>query len=193
MDFDDEKERGQSLGGGDPLPPSDWTGLGHASTVEALISAHQDDLARYLRRRAPHQDVGDLMQESLGRFAALSSHAMALVEKPGAYLVAIARNILTDRARAAEARMQSQHHSFEEDEVIGPDPHAALEARETLRRIERAIARLSPQTGSIFVMHRFDGMDYKQIADAKGITVKGVEWHMAKAMVAIDKARAGHK
>lgn len=193
MDFDDEKENSRVLGGADPLPPSDWTGLGHASNVEALIGAHGDDLARYLRRRAPQQDVGDLMQESLGRFAALSSHAMSLVEKPGAYLVGIARNLLTDRARAAEARMQSQHHSFEDSEVLGPDPHAALEAREILRRVERAISRLSPQTGSIFVMHRFDGLDYKEIADAKGITVKGVEWHMAKAMLAIDKARADHK
>lgn len=178
---------------GAALPPADWTGIGHASNVESLIEAHKGDLAKYLRRRARRQDVGDVMQESIGRFAAKSSHTLALIEKPGAYLVRIARNVLADRARSDDARMQSHHHSFEDNDVAGPDPHAALEAREALRRVDRAIKKLKPQTGSIFVMHRFDGLSYEEIAEAKGISVKGVEWHIAQAMKAIRKAQAGDK
>ena len=193
MDFDDDAPDRPALPAGDPVPPADWTGICHAATVATLVETHQDDLAKYLRRRASRQDFGDLMQESIGRFAAKSSHALALIEKPGAYLVRIARNVLADHARADEVRMRSHHQSFEEDDVAGPDPHAALEARETLRRIDRAIKRLKPQTGSIFVMHRFDGLSYEEIAEAKGISVKGVEWHIAQAMIAIRKARAGHK
>lgn len=193
MDFDDKGPDRPTLSAEEALPPADWTGIGHTSTVATLVEAHRDDLAKYIRRRAPHQDFGDLMQESIGRLAAKSSHALALIEKPGAYLLRIARNVLADRARSDDAKMQSHHHSFDENDIAGPDPHSALEARETLRRVECAIARLKPQTGSIFVMHRFDGLSYEEIAAAKGITVKGVEWHMAKAMVAIDRARAGHK
>lgn len=193
MDFDDKAADRPALSPGEALPPTDWTGIGHTARVATLVEAHRDDLAKYLRRRAPHQDFGDLMQESIGRFAAKSSHALALIEKPGAYLVRIARNVLADRARSDDARMQSHHHSFEDDDVAGPDPHAALEARETLRRVDRAIKRLKPQTGSIFVMHRFDGLSYEEIAEAKGISVKGVEWHIAQAMIAIRKARADHK
>ena len=65
--------------------------------------------------------------------------------------------------------------------------------RDTMRRVGEAIEKLKPQTGSIFVMHRFDGMSYEEIAKAKGISVKGVEWHIAQAMIAIRKARAGTK
>src|SRR3546814_9691887 len=74
---------------------------------------------------------------------------LALIEKPGAYLVSTARNLLTDRARADTARLTSQHHSFEDEDIAGPDPHAALEARDTMRRVGEAIEKLKPQTGSI--------------------------------------------
>ena len=60
-------------------------------------------------------------------------------------------------------------------------------------RVGEAIEKLKPQTGSIFVMHRFDGLSYEEIATAKGISVKGVEWHIAQAMIAIRKARADTK
>jgi RNA polymerase sigma factor (sigma-70 family) len=193
MDFDDEKERGQGLGSSEALPPADWTGFGGASGMEALYAEHRGELTRYLRRRAPRQDVGDLVQECFRRLAAKDSFTRALIAQPGAYLVRTARNLLTDRARTEDVRLQAHHHSFEDDDIAGPDPHAALEAREALRRVERAIARLKPQTGSIFIMHRFDGLSYEEIAEAKGITVKGVEWHIAQAMIAIRKARADHK
>lgn len=193
MDFDDDAPEKRGLQADEALPPSDWSGLSHATTVEALIEAHKGDLAKYVRRRAPRQDLGDVMQESIGRFAAKSSHTLALIEKPGAYLLRIARNVLADRARSEDARMQAQHHSFEDGEIAGPDPHAALEAREALRRVDRAIKKLKPQTGSIFVMHRFDGLSYDEIAEAKGISVKGVEWHIAQAMKAIRKAQVGSK
>src|SRR3546814_6018439 len=74
---------------------------------------------------------------------------LALIEKPGAYLVSTARNLLTDRARADTARLTSRHHSFEDEDIAGPDPHAALEARDTMRRVGEAIEKLKPQTGSI--------------------------------------------
>lgn len=193
MDYDEEDDRRQGLGSGDPVPPADWGGFSQGAGVEAIYNAHHPALARYLRRRAPRQDIGDLVQECFRRLAAKRSNTIALIEEPGAFLVRTARNLLTDRARTDQARQQSHHHSFDDSDVAGPDPHAALEARETLRRIERAITKLKPQTGSIFVMHRFDGLSYEEIAEAKGITVKGVEWHIAQAMIAIRKARADHK
>ena len=176
------------------MPPEDWAVYTRpAASVEAIYNAHQPALARYLRRRAPKQDLGDLVQECFRRLATAKSQRLASIEKPGAYLVSIARNLLTDRARADNARQSSQHHSFEDDDIAGPDPHAALEARDTMRRVGEAIEKLKPQTGSIFVMHRFDGLSYDEIATAKGISVKGVEWHIAQAMIAIRKARADTK
>lgn len=193
MEFDDEHNRAPALASSDPMPPSDWTGFDQAASMEAIYNAHQPALARYLRRRAPKQDLGDLVQECFRRLAIAKGKKLALIEKPGAYLVSTARNLLTDRARAETARQASQHHSFVDEDIAGPDPHAALEARDTMRRVGEAIEKLKPQTGSIFVMHRFDGLSYDEIAKAKGISVKGVEWHIAQAMIAIRKARADTK
>src|SRR3546814_19216941 len=107
---------------------------------------------------------------------------LVLIEKPGAYLVSIARNLLTDRARADNARQSSQHHSFEDEEIAGPDPHAALGARDTMRRDGEEIETLKPQTASIFVSHRFDGMSYEEDAKRQGHHVTGVDWQLAKAI-----------
>src|SRR3546814_13882329 len=93
MEFDDKGPDRPTLSAKETWPRADWTGIGHTSTVATLVEAHRDDLAKYIRRRAPHQDFGDLMQESTGRLAATSSHALALIEKPGPYLLRIARNV----------------------------------------------------------------------------------------------------
>lgn len=193
MDFDDEHSSQRGLEPDVSVPPDEWTGFTRKAGMEAIYSAHQPALARYLRRRAPRQDISDLVQECFRRLFSRKGPAPETINKPGAYLVRTARNLLIDRARTAEARQHSAHHSFDEQEVSGPDPHAALEARDAMRRIAQAIARLKPQTRGIFLMHRFDGLSYEEIAAAKGISVKGVEWHIAQAMIAIRKVRTDVK
>src|SRR3546814_12173016 len=106
------------------------------------------------------QDLGDLVQECFRRLAMAKGGKLALIEKPGAYLVSTARNLLTDRARADTARLTSQHHSFEDEDIAGPDPHAALEARDTMRRVGEANEKLKDRksvvrgkSGSVRVDH----------------------------------------
>lgn len=193
MDFDDDHSSRRELGPDISVPPEDWTGFTRNAGMEAIYSAHQPALARYLRRRAPRQDISDLVQECFRRLFARKGPVSETIAEPGAYLVRTARNLLIDRARTAEARQHSAHHSFDEQDVAGPDPHAALEARDAMRRIEYAVSRLKPQTRSIFLMHRLDGLSYEEIAASKGISVKGVEWHIAQAMIAIRKARTDRK
>ena len=180
MDYDDSAARPvPGLAEGDPIPPEDWSGYQRAAKLDAIYAAHQPELRRYLASRAPGQDVGDLVNDCFRSLAASKGHALALVEKPGAYLIRTARNLLAMRARSDQRRMQAAHDEFDEQAVTGPDPHAALEARDAMRRIEACLAKMKPKTREILLMHRFDGLDYKQIADAKGLTVKGVEWQIA--------------
>lgn len=192
MDYDDSVAHPvPGLAAGDPLPPDDWSGYDRAARLDAIYAAHQPELRRFLAARAPRQDVGDLVNDCFRSLAASKGHALALVEKPGAYLIRTARNLLAMRARSDQRRMQSAHDAFDEQAVTGPDPHTALEARDAMRRIEACLAKMKPKTREILLMHRFDGLDYKQIAEAKGLTVKGVEWQIAKAMRAIEQARTG--
>lgn len=189
MDFDDDPTDRRGLPAGDPFPPGDWAGFNHAARSEELYVAQQARVAGIFRRNVPPQEVGDLVQETFRRlFSAKGPHA-SLLEAPAAYLAAAARTILKDRKRSGVRSQVQAHHSFEDHQVAGPDPHVVLEQRDELRRIEDAIAALNPSTRDVFLMHRFDDLSYPEIARIKGMRVKRVEKHIAKALIAIRKAR----
>ena len=190
MDFEDSgSETRRGFGSGDPVPPEDWTGHGPSAQVAALYVEHQPQLARFFRRRAEPQDIGDLVQEVFRRFVSSRAGAPAPVDMPGAYLVRMARNLLAEHARTGARRMAADHDSFDETRLAGVDPHPALEARDAIRRAEEAIARLRPKTRDIFLMHRYDGLSYEEIAAARDMSVKGVEKQIAKALVALRRTR----
>lgn len=190
MDYDDsEEDRRTALGAADPLPPDDWTGFDADARGAALYTAHRPELTGFFRNRAPAQEVGDLLQECFRRLLSSTSYPRVLLEEPRAYLFQTARNLLAERHRRRTRGHADDHHSFVEPDVAGPDPHAAIEARDQLRRIAAALAGLNAQTRTIFLLHRFDGLSYEEIAAAEGVKVKRVEKQIAKAMLAIRRAR----
>jgi RNA polymerase sigma factor (sigma-70 family) len=188
MEFEEEQGK-RGIPESDPIPPDEWQGFTAGTRVEAIYAAHSPELTRYFRRRAPAQDVADLVQECFRRFTQSRGPALSLVDRPAAYLVRTARNLLAERIRADGRRMQAHHGPFDEEDHAGPDPHAALEARDTIRRLADVVARLKPKTRAIFLMHRLEGLSYEEIAAAQGMSVKGVEKQMAKALGAIRRSR----
>ena len=75
------------------------------------------------------------------------------------------------------------------DDAVMPsvDPHKHLESRDMLRRVEAAMLRLPDKTRQIFIAHRIEGLSYAEIAEQTGLSVKGVEKQMSKALVALDR------
>lgn len=189
MDFEEEDDRRRAPAPADPLPPDDWDGFGRAARLEALYAAQRPHLAGYFRRRAHPQDVGDLVQECFRKLVAAKGGFAAHLDNPRAYLARTAQNILKNRSRSHVRHRQAEHHSFEDHAIAGPDPHAALEARDMIRRAEQAIAALGTTTQDVFLMHRFENLDYEEIARIKGMSIKRVEKHISKARVALRKAR----
>ncbi|MDL2208295.1 RNA polymerase sigma-70 factor [Parabacteroides sp. OttesenSCG-928-O15] len=60
-----------------------------------------------------------------------------------------------------------------------PEELFTAEAREI---IHKSIAALPEQTRRVFLMSRYDNKPHKEIAEALGITPKGVEFHITKAL-----------
>jgi RNA polymerase sigma-70 factor (ECF subfamily) len=164
MDYDDSAILPAVIAAGDPLPPEDWVAYASPEPVSARAAAvyiaERPRLARFLRGLAPAQEIGDLVQECFKRLTSSSAYPRVLAEQPRAYLFRTARNLVTERHRTDARRKASDHRSFEEPEHAGPDPHAALEARDQMRRIAAALDRLKPETRDIFLMHRFEGLSY---------------------------------
>lgn len=189
MDYDDSEQRRRPLDGGDPLPPDDWAGYGAAARADALYASERLYVTAIIRQSVPPQDVPDLVQETFRRLFTAKGTGAGLIEASRAYVAAAARAVLKQRLRTGARRQQGAHHAFADHEVAGADPHTLLEHRDMLRRVEEAIARLSPATRDVFLMHRFDDLSYPEIARIKGMKVKRVEKHIAKALLAIRKAR----
>lgn len=189
MDYDDAASDGRGLAQGAPLPPDEWAGFGHEARMEELYASHHSRVAGIFRRSVPPQEVPDLVQETFRRLISAKGYAAGFLDAPAAYLATSARAILKNRSRTGARRQTQHHHSFDDHQVPGPDPHTVLEHRDMLRRAEQAIAALSTTTRDVFLMHRFDDLSYPEIARIKGMSVGRVEKHIAKALKAVRKAR----
>lgn len=154
-----------------------------------LHRAHGGRLLRFFCRHGARQDAADLVQESFARLAGAWTKRGTPIERPEAYLSTVASNLLRDRARKALRCPLAWHVPIDEVSVTGPDPVAALEARDQLKRLQASLARLSPKTRSIFLAHRRDGVSYKDIANQTGLSVKAIERRMSKAIAHIDRVR----
>jgi RNA polymerase sigma-70 factor (ECF subfamily) len=83
--------------------------------------------------------------------------------------------------------MQESHVPADDATLVGIDQQRLLEARDMLQRVEAAVLRLRPKTREIFMAHRVEGLSYAEIAQRTGLSVKGVEKQMSKAIAALDR------
>ena len=145
-------------------------------------------LVRHLSRKTNSADEArDLVQDVFYRFARMGGNWPSSLGRPQAYLRRIAANLLTDRARVARRRSADLHVVADEQLLPALDQQRLLESRDMLRRVEAAMARLRPRTREIFMAHRVDGFSYAEIAERTGLSVKGVEKQMSKALVQLDR------
>ena len=182
--------RQRALLEGDPLPPDDRVINPGAPPIDLLYREQRPSLLRFFHRRASHADAGDLVQRLFARFAGLSPETRADIVNPAGYLQRSAANLALDDARTELRRASAHHVPVDEIDLCAPDQIAALEARDMLRRLERALQRLKPRTREIFLAHRIDGYSYVEIAQRTGLSVKGVEKHMSQAIAFVDRVLA---
>lgn len=105
------------------------------------------------------------------------------VENPAGFLVRAAVNIAADEARRPAARTQDTRPVEDLLDLAADEPLAdeVLAARKRLERVKLGLDELSPRTREIFLMHRVEGLKYREIAAELGVTVSAVEKHVAKA------------
>lgn len=146
-------------------------------------------LARFFRRHATTRaDALDLVQEAFARLLGVSgSTALA---RPSAYLQRIARNLLFDHSRRADVKLAPFHFPIDTvlDLAVAPDQDHAIGADDVMRVYRRAVADLPAKTREAFLLHRVDGLGYKEIGERLGISIPTVQYHVARALMAIGRA-----
>jgi RNA polymerase sigma factor (sigma-70 family) len=63
-----------------------------------------------------------------------------------------------------------------------------LDDAEIRTRLERAMRKVPRATREVFLAHRLDDMSYSEIAERTGQSVRDVERHMTRAIIAIDRS-----
>lgn len=138
-------------------------------------------MRRVARVTRDPQGAEDLLHSAFLRLE--EYRARHQVENPAAFLVRVAANIAVDEARHDRVRAEIPESVYKMIDLADGQPlhDEVLATRERLERVQAGLATLSPRTRQVFLMHRVDGLKYREIAARLGITVSAVEKHVARA------------
>ena len=155
-----------------------------ADRIARMFVEYGAQIQGYIARRIqPREDARDLTQEVFARFIR-SRHADGC-ESPKALLYEIAANLIIDRSRRRKSHRTEQHQPYEDDETegIGLDPSCVIDGERRLREVEAVILSLPSKCREVFVLSRFEGLSYPDIAVRLNISVATVQKHISKALL----------
>jgi RNA polymerase sigma factor (sigma-70 family) len=120
----------------------------------------------------------DLVQETYVRVAPYQ--AAGVIRSPKAFLLRVASNITRDHLRREKLRLAASAAALHATDDAGHG-HQATEQMAALQ-LKDVILSLPAQYRDVFVLSRFGGLTYEEIAHHCGLSVKTVEWRMTKAL-----------
>jgi RNA polymerase sigma-70 factor (ECF subfamily) len=164
-----------------PDPPPAAVPRQGDGSFDRFVRERRQPLLRFLQRMNVHEhDAQDIAQESLVRLLRYCVSEPA--EAWQALLYRIAINLLRDRRRQAGVAVHADAEEAADAASPEPSPERHASSREALARLQAAILRLPPRCREVYLLHRIEGMTYPEIARRHGISTKGVEKHMARAL-----------
>lgn len=154
---------------------------------DATLAEVRDELLTYLRRRlGDRETAADLTQEALLRM--LKYREAPEIEDRRAMLFRIAHNLVLEYRRARYRHHAAQHVTLDDAGPLRmdqPPVEAIADARQAIDRLlTHTIAELPPKCRLAFMLNRFDGLTYPQVAARMRISVKMVEKHITRALAA---------
>ena len=157
-----------------------------------IVTKYNGALFNYFRKSTRDPcDAEDLTQEVYCKLARLEDEQT--LAKTESYLFKIASNVLRDKNRRDRVRARDKSVPFEDalGKDLSPSPEQIIDGREQYRYFLLALEGLSPRSQEVFVLSRFEGLTYTQIATRCGISVHTVKKHMMKAMAGLKAALEG--
>jgi RNA polymerase sigma-70 factor (ECF subfamily) len=148
-----------------------------------FVLPHEPALRAWLkRRRVVDLEVDDIVQETYAKLVALPSvHA---VRDGKSYTFQVAYSIVVSHIRRARIVSIRASADVERLNIAAPDasPERALEIRDELTELARALATLPEKCRTTFTLRRVEGLSQREAAQRLGISEKTVEKHMARGI-----------
>ncbi len=150
-----------------------------------LFLDNRDALLAFLRQRVgPRHQAVDLLQDVYIRLSR-TDVAAAEIDNPRAYMFRTAANLAIDVQRADRARA-AEIQGLEMDWLrIADDRPDALQTaidRQTLRRLDEALAAMPEETRAMIYMIKIDRLSYGEVAKLFAVSKSTVEKRIAKAL-----------
>jgi len=141
-----------------------------------------------LRGRS-REDAEDLIQTALLRLEEYCRSAEAKVRDREQFLTKTLRNLVVDQVRHERVVSYAPEPVEELDNSLAlidpaPTPDRVLDAEQRLDEITRVLVTAGKRARDVYLLH-MAGYEYREIGRALGISVKTVEGHMARAILAM--------
>lgn len=145
-------------------------------------------LCAFISRRVPSRhDAEDLAHDACLR--TLAWQERTVIENPEGALFRVARNLLVDRSRREAAVPILESYVDESRTMVEQTcPASTAEARDRLAVVQAAIQALPQRCRQIFILNRFGGLSYPEIARKLGLSQSTVEKHMIRALASCKRA-----
>lgn len=145
---------------------------GAAASLNGLYRRYSGWLVKRLRGRVGADEADDVVQETYLR---LAPYLLQDIRHPKALLLRVALNLVRDERR----RLVRHDRALQ---GARPIVGTAADAPFDRLHIKQILQTMPPLYRDVFVLSRFDGMTYPEIALAHGISLATVERRMAKAV-----------
>ena len=160
------------------------------STLTDVFLRHYREVLGFLSLRTGSRDVAqDCAQDTWIKLAEFKDRTRP--DNDRAYVFRVAANIATDWHRRRNRELTAAaDYAAAQPAMHEADTLDVAAANQTLRRIEAALLSQPRRSLDVFVLHRYEGLTYRAIAERFAISVSAVEKHMMRILLACDEALA---
>lgn len=163
-----------------------------APRTAEIIQLYDDaspELKRVLERKLGNAaDAEEILQDAFEKLLLSDRQHIRDLRR---YFFTMANNMALNalQHRDVEHRYRAAQSLAHEDERHdAPGPERTVLANEDLLRVQVALAALPERTRHVFLLFRSEGLSYREIAESLGISRKGVEYHLRRAVKAVMEA-----
>lgn len=154
--------------------------LGNHAAFESLFRTYYSRLCRFAFRMTGSKTSAEELVQDLFVRLWTNRHDLTPEGSLRSYLYRAVRN---QSINYLKQKTRNDSSTVEPDDLRSDsNPLEELYSREIRTAIEEAVHLLPPRCRLVFLLHRFDGLTYSEIAEILGISIKTVETQMGRAL-----------
>lgn len=168
---------------------------GEAAAFDELVRRYERPIRNLCRYYLPDpQDIQDVAQETFIRvYHALGNYRPAAKFTTWLYRIAINQCLNALRSKRRRIWLQPFSRLAGTEEQWGrnkdgfTDPLQELEKRERIHKVREALKALPEDQRTAVILHRYQGLSYKEIAEVTNSSVAAVESRLHRAKIKLSE------